>query len=99
MAYKVIISTDVLNGLDAIVFYLERNWSKAVAKKFLLRFYEKVDAIATNPAIGRRSPRHSSVRKILITKHNMLYFEVSSDHIELLQIFDTSQNPAKNKFQ
>jgi plasmid stabilization system protein ParE len=99
MAYKVIVSKDVLNGLDAIIFYLERNWSKAVAKKFLLRFYEKVDAIAINPAIGRKSSRHSSVRKTLITKHNMLYFEVFPDHIELLQIFDTRQNPAKNKFE
>jgi plasmid stabilization system protein ParE len=99
MAYKVIFSPDVLNGLDAIVFYLERNWSKAVAKKFLLLFYEKVDIIASNPAIGRKSSKYSSIRKMLITKHNMLYFEVFPDRIELLQVFDTRQDPAKNKFE
>ena len=99
MAYKVIFSKDVLNRLDAIVFYLEKNWSKAVAKKFLLRFYEKTDTIASNPALGRKSSRYSSIRKILITKHNILYFEVFDDYIHLLQIFDTRQNPAKNKFE
>ena len=99
MAYKVIFSRDVLNGLEAIIFYLERNWSKAIAQKFLLRFYEKVDTIAINPATGRKSSRHSSIRKMLITKHNMLYFEVFTDHIEILQIFDTRHNPVKNKFE
>ena len=99
MAYKVIFFNDVLNRLDAIVFYLERNWSKAVAKKFLLRFYEKVDTIASNPLLGRKSSRYTSIRKFLITKHNMLYFEVFSDHIEILQIFDTRQNPAQNRFE
>lgn len=98
MAYSVVFSNDVLNRLDAIVFYLERNWSKAVAKRFLIRFYERVDTIALNPALGRKSSRYESIRKILITKHNMLYFEVFNDRIELLQLFDTRQNPAKNKF-
>jgi plasmid stabilization system protein ParE len=98
MAHKVIFSKDVLIRIDAIVFYLEKNWSKTVAKNFLLRFYEKIDTIASNPALGRKSSRYSSIRKILITKHNMLYFEVFNNRIELLQIFDTRQNPAKNKF-
>lgn len=99
MAYKVIFSKDVLNKLEAVVFYLEMNWSKTVAKDFLFRFYEKIDIIASNPAIGRRSSRYHSIRKTLITKHNILYFEVFSDRIELLQIFDTRQDPAKNKFE
>ena len=99
MAYEVIISTDVLRTLDAIVFYLERNWSKKIAEKFLLTFYETVDAIAKNPAISRRSSKYPTIRKILVTRHNMLYYEVIHDRIELLQIFDTRQNPEKNKFE
>ncbi len=99
MAYKVIFSKDLLNGLDTIIFYLEMKWSKAVAKKFLRRFYEKIDTIAANPTLARKSSRYLFIRKILITKHNMLYFEVFKDHIELLQIFDTRQNPVKNKFE
>ena len=98
MAYEVIISTDVLKTLDAIAFYLEREWSKKVAVQFLNTFYKKVDAIAINPLISRRSSKYTAIRKILITKHNMLYYEVFNERIELLQIFDTRQNPEKNKF-
>ncbi len=99
MAYEVIISTDVLKSLDAVVFYLERKWSANVAKKFLRTFYKKVDAIAINPAIGRKCLRYSSIRKAYITKHNILYYELIEDRIELLQIFDSRQNPAKNIFE
>ena len=99
MAYEVIISTDVLKSLDAVVFYLERKWSVNVAKKFLRTFYKKVDAIAINPSTSRKSSRYPTIRKIFITKHNILYYEVFEKRIELLQIFDSRQNPAKNIFE
>jgi plasmid stabilization system protein ParE len=99
MAYEVIIAADVLKSLDAVIFYLEKRWSKNVAKKFLLTFYKKVDAIALNPTIGRRSSRYPVIRKIFITKHNILYYEVFEERIELLQIFDSRQNPQKNIFE
>ena len=101
MAYEVIISGDVLKMLDSIVFYLENNWSKKIAKKFLINFYAKVDALVSNPAINPKSSKSksTSIRKMLITKHNMLYYEVHDNTIELLQLFDTRQSPAKNKFE
>ena len=99
MAYEVIISDEVFNTLNSIVLYLEKRWSKKVAENFLNTFYEKVDAITTNPNIGRRSAREPSIRKILITKHNMLYYEINSNRIELLTIFFTAQDPSKNIFE
>ena len=99
MAYKVIISNEVVKNLDAIIFYLEQNWSKAIAEKFLISFYKSVDSISKNPKLSKKSSKHSSIRKILITKHNILYYEVHNERIELLQIFDTRQNPVKNKFE
>lgn len=99
MAYEVIISGDVLKMLDSIVFYLENNWSKKIAKKFLINFYAKVDALVSNPAINPKSSKSTSIWKMLITKHNMLYYEVHDNTIELLQLFDTRQSPAKNKFE
>jgi len=38
------------------------------------------------------------VLSVLITKQNMLYYKVFDDRIELLQLFDTRQDPTKNKF-
>jgi plasmid stabilization system protein ParE len=59
-----------------------------------------VDAIAINPSISRKSSRYPTIRKIFITKHNIiLYYEVFEERIELLQIFDSRQNPEKNIFE
>ena len=99
MAYEIIISDEVFSALNAIVLYLEKEWSKKVATNFLLIFYDTVDSIANNPKIGRKTIKNPSIRKILVTKHNMLYFEVAGNRIELLTIFFTAQNPAKNKLE
>ena len=99
MAYEIIISNEVFSALNAVVLYLEKRWSKKVAENFLFIFYDKVNAIANNPNIGRKTNKDSDIRKILITKHNMLYYEVSGNRIELLTIFFTIQDPLKNKFE
>lgn len=99
MAYQIIISNEVFDALNSIVFYLEKKWSKKVAENFLHTFYEKIDSIGSNPNIGRKSGRAFSIRKILITKHNLLYYEINGNSIHLLAIFYTAQNPSKNIFE
>ncbi len=99
MAYQVIISDEVFSALNAVVLYLENKWSKKDAENFLLVFYKKVDMIAENPFIGRKITKNPAVRKLLITKHNMLYYEVTGNQLALLTIFFTAQNPDKNKLE
>ena len=99
MAYEIIVSDEVFSALNAVVLYLEKRWSKKDAEKFLLIFYDRVTAIANNPTIGRKTTKNTSIRKILITKHNMLYYEVTGNRIELLTIFFTAQDPGKNKLE
>ncbi len=99
MAYQVIISDEVFSALNAVVLYLENKWSKKDAENFLLTFYDKVDTIAKNPSIGRKTSKNPTIRKVLITKHNILYYEVTGNQIALLTIFFTVQNPDKNKLE
>ncbi len=72
MAHQIIVSDEVFASLTSIIAYLEAKWSKKVAENFLLIFYNKVEAIVLNPSIGRKSEKDPSIRKILITKHNLL---------------------------
>ncbi len=98
MAYEVIISNEVFTALNSIVFYLETKWSQPVAENFLEIFYKKVELLAINPDIGRKSFKDPSIRKILLTKHNLLYYQFIGGRVELLTIFFTVQNPDKNQF-
>jgi hypothetical protein len=38
------------------------------------------------------------IRSILLTKHNRLFYRIKDETIELLNIFDTRQNPEKQPF-
>jgi hypothetical protein len=38
-------------------------------------------------------------QQTLLTKHNLLYYEIDGDRIELLTIFFTAQDPSKNIFE
>lgn len=99
MAYEIIVSEEVFTALNAVILYLEESWSKKIAEDFLLNFYEKVESLSKNPHIGRQTHKNPSIRKIAITKHNTLYYEIASNRIELLAIFFNAQNPARNKFE
>ena len=99
MAYQIIIADEVFTALNSIIFYLENKFSKKVAAHFLLIFYKKAESLSDNPNLGRKISEHATIRRILITKHNLLYYEVVGNQIHLLSIFFTVQNPKKNKFE
>jgi plasmid stabilization system protein ParE len=99
MAYEVIFSDEIFEKLNAIVYYLENNWSKEVAEAFLKTFYRRIDNLAYNPKAGMQTLKNPSIRKFVITKHNTLYYEIFENRIELLTIFFNAQNPNKNKLE
>ena len=97
--YKVIYSKLTESKLLQISDYLLQNWSLQIAEKFQKTFLAKVEFLAKNPKIGRPSSRYHYVRSISITKHNRLHYRFNEHTIFLITIFDTRQNPVKNKFE
>jgi len=81
-----------------VLDYLLSNWSEKVALSFIDLAEKKINLISTHPFIGIASEKDPTIRSILLTKQNRLYYQVSENKIELLNIFDTRQDPAKNKF-
>ena len=96
--YKVVYSKLTENRLLQISDYLVKNWSLQIADKFQKIFLAKINLLVTNPKIGRISSRYDYVRSISITKHNRLYYRFNEHTIFLITLFDTRQNPSKNKF-
>lgn len=98
MAYKIVWTEEAANDIESVLDYLKENWPQAVAENFLLELYLKLDLIALHPNAGKVS-KYSQIRKILVTKHNALYYLVSGSEITLLNIFDTRQDPKKDLYQ
>ena len=59
---------------------------------------ERVYNLSLLPNLGIASIKEPSIRSILITKHNRLYYQAYSDKIVILDIFDRRQDTQKNKY-
>lgn len=98
MVFEVVWTDNAKADFYSIIEYLKGEWSLKVAERFVEIFYNKIDLITTFPFVGMASVKDNSIRKILITKHNALYYQVNENTILLLDFFDTRQNPEKNLF-
>jgi len=99
MAYKIVVSGNAETALDSILYYLDNKWSKKTSDDFVTIFIKKIAELSLNPKIGKKTDLDESIRKIVITKHNILYYQVISDEIYLLDIIFAKQNPDKNKYE
>lgn len=96
MAYKIIWTETSVADLKKIIDYLKTNWSMKVAQDFQEKLQFRLKIIAENPISGpiRETP---NIRKILITKHNYLYYRLKDTEIIIDMLFDTRQNPENRK--
>jgi|SRR5579871_4103394 len=93
-------SENAIEDYRLTVEYLLVEWNESVASKFVEIIEYRVRQIAIHPHIGLISSKDKNIRSILLTKHNRLYYRiVSGQIIEVINIFDTRQDPGKNKFQ
>lgn len=91
MDYKIIWSSRVLNEFSSIVVFLKNNWGSKAASDFAVKFLDKIERLEKLPFSGSKSMQQIGLRKILITKHNYLLYEVRGNRVELFSIIDTRQ--------
>ena len=98
MGRKIIWTDPARLDFDNIIAYLQEAWSPEIAIRFINNLYEVLDRVERQPESGRRSKTYDDVRRILIDKHNALYYSVLPDALYLLRIIDTRSNPTANPF-
>lgn len=99
MAYEVIWTLHAQEDYRQIIFYLKKEWSETVALNFIKTTEERIERIAFFPLLGIASKKDKSIRSIVLTKHNKLYYQFIQSNVYILSLFDTRQNPDKNKFE
>src|SRR5882757_5752078 len=99
MAYKIIRTKTFIKNVVSINTYLQNKWNLKVAIDFQLKLNEQEALLSVKPNIGA-AVNKNNLRKLLITKHNRLYYRIDEDKgtITLLTLFDTRQDPKISKF-
>jgi plasmid stabilization system protein ParE len=98
MAYKISWTQIALEDYNEIIDYLIANWPLPIAVRFEEMVNQKLRNLSKRPFAGIKSVKDPSIRSILFTKHNRLYYQITKNNIELLSIIDTRRNPEKNPF-
>ncbi len=99
MAYEIEWASNALNDYENILNHLITKWSYDIAENFVLKLEKKLETLCSQPLIGIASTSQKNIRSILITKQNRLFYRVKPNQIEILNIFDTRQNPQKNIYE
>lgn len=97
MGKPVLLTSHAYADLDAISAYLVENWSLSVLENFLSLYETKIKVISEFPSRYPFIHSSSGLRKAVLTKHNIILYREKPEHIEIISIFDTRQNPDKIK--
>jgi len=74
-----------------ITSYLKATWPANVLDRFEKTLLQKLSLVKTHPQIGFKSRKYSRFRKTLITRHYMLIYTVTGDHIVIHRLKHTKQ--------
>ena len=97
MEYQIIWLPKAEERFQDIIEYLEYKWNDKVIADFIEKTETVLRQIQRRPTMFRHSSK-MNIHEALITKHNLLLYQIKGSRIELLTFFDTRQNP-KNKFK
>ncbi len=75
--------------------YLSFKWGNKVCNKFIDLLDNKLENIKKNPLTYPPYDKNRNIHRCVVSKHNVLYYSVSKNGVELLTIFNTSQSPDK----
>jgi len=93
MHYKVTISRRAENNLEVLYEYLNDNWPDKVRIDFIKSLKKEVDYLRVNPYINQKSDLKRGIRRSIITKHNILYYRILDEEVEIITIQDSRMNP------
>jgi plasmid stabilization system protein ParE len=99
MAFTIIYKKRFVNKLVKVLDYLEKEWGGKVATAFLSTLDERINMLNKYPEIGKASAKLPSIRSILISKHNKLYYKIDREFIVILNMYDMRMNPKRNLYE
>jgi plasmid stabilization system protein ParE len=93
--YKLLWSDRALADLQNIINYLTENWTPKETQNFARRLDKRLDIIATSPGLFPKTTKRKNVRRSVLTKQTVIYYETRENIINIVTFFDPRQNPKK----
>lgn len=93
--YKLHWSERALADLKNIIDYLTQNWTERDIRNFAKRLDKRLEVIVINPKLFPKTSRRKGVRKSVLSKHTIIYYQTAGTIVNILTLFDPRQDPKK----
>ncbi len=95
MAIKVVWTKKALSDLDAIILYLETNWSEKEITNFFGKLDKRINLIGQRPLLYPETKTRKNVHRSVLIPQLTIYYRVNKNTVEILTLFDNRLNPKK----
>lgn len=95
--FKLLWSDRASDDLRNIMDYLSENWTQKEIKKFAKRLEKRLQIIVINPRLYPLTKKRKNLRRSVLTKQTIIYYQVTEDTITIAALFDARRNPSKLK--
>ncbi len=95
--YKILWTDYAVSELKETIEYLENNWTEKELRRFSSKLDHSIELISKTPKLFPASCEKKGVRKVVVEKHNNLYYRIFENTIEILSLFSNQKNPNNKK--
>lgn len=95
--YQLFWTDEAISNLDSILLYLEKNWTQKEILNFKKKLGQQLKLIENNPLLFPISEFCPTMRKAVLSKQTILFYELKETTIFLVYLFNTNQNQSRIK--
>ena len=95
--YKILWTDFALSELENTIEYLEKNWTERELHNLAIEIEETLNLLSHNPNLFQKSDTKNEIRRVVVAKHNTLYYRINNNSIEIISFFSNRQSPKKRK--
>lgn len=93
--YKLVWTDEAFYNLEGIISCLESRWTPREVKKFVQLLEKQLNLISTNPFLFAESEKLFGLRKSVLSKQIIIFYQVKDHKVYIVSLFDSRQNPNK----
>ena len=79
--------------LEILDYWANRNKSKSYSLKLNQLFLDNIELVSNAPELGK--PTQYPLVRIKIVRDYLIYYQINSDFIDIVTIWDSRRNPQK----
>jgi plasmid stabilization system protein ParE len=97
--YKILWTDFALIELKDTIEYIKENWTERELQNLAKEIEKTVNLLSHNPDLFQASDFKKEIRRVIVAKHNTLYYKVKDNTVEILSFFSNRQNPRIRKLK